>query len=70
LRLSRSRRTAKLLDRKGTPLLAVTFDSLASGIWVRVEGSSPGRGTGSEAYHLDTWTADRLTPPDSTLRKH
>ena len=54
-------RTARLLRADGTPLLALALDSTASGYWVRVDG-------GPEVSRLESWTADRLVPPDSTLR--
>ena len=63
------RRTARLLDRRGESLLSLTFDSTKSGLWVRVTPPLPGE-TGAEAYQLEEWTADQLTPPDSSLRKH
>jgi hypothetical protein len=62
LKKARPRRTARLLDQRGKPVLSLTFDSLASGIWVRHDSGGPG-------YRLDSWTADRLTPADSMLRK-
>jgi hypothetical protein len=66
LRFDRRRRTARLLDAAGTPLLSLVFDSIGSGIWVRAEQGTRASG---EPYRLDSWTADQLTPPDSTLRK-
>jgi hypothetical protein len=77
LRFGRSRRSARLLDRRGVPLLSLVFDSTASGVWVRVaDGWTGGQARGQadrrsegQAYRLDTWTADRLTPADSTLRR-
>jgi hypothetical protein len=62
------RRTARLLDRRGSPLLSLTFDSTTSGLWVRVTPPLPGE-TAGEAYRLEEWTADQLTPPDSSLKK-
>jgi hypothetical protein len=67
LRFDRRRRTARLLAAGGKPLLSLAFDSIGSGIWVRAE--QPGSATSGEVYRLDSWTADQLTPPDSTLRK-
>jgi hypothetical protein len=67
LRFDRRRRSARLLDRAGKPLLALSFDSVASGIWVQVEGE--GQPATGEPYRIESWTADQLTPADSTLRK-
>lgn len=71
LRFSKPRRAARLLDRDGFPLLSLAFDSISSGMWVRV--SKADRRTGgraeNEAFRLDNWTADQLTPADSSLRK-
>jgi Domain of unknown function (DUF4340) len=71
LRFTRPKRTARLLGRDGAPLLSLAFDSIASGIWVRV--SKADRRTGgqaeNEAFRLDAWTADQLTPADTSLRK-
>jgi uncharacterized protein DUF4340 len=62
LRKARPRRTARLRDLHGRPILSLTFDSIASGIWVRHD-------SGGTAYRLDSWTADQLTPADSIFRK-
>jgi hypothetical protein len=72
LRFARPRRSARLLDRRGAPLLSLVFDSIASGIWVRASGQAGGQAdarTGGQVYRIDTWTADRLAPADSSLRK-
>jgi hypothetical protein len=66
LRFDRRRRSARLFDAAGKPLLSLVFDSIGSGIWVRVEQQGS---RATESYRLDSWTADQLTPPDSTLRK-
>lgn len=58
---ARPDRRAALLRQDGSPLLTLVFDSMATGFWVRA-------GQDSTVYRLDTWTADRLTPADSTLR--
>jgi hypothetical protein len=68
LRFNRPRRTARLLDRRGQPLLGLVFDSIASGTWVRLSEGQSGRTRSGEAYRVDDWTADQLTPPDTTLR--
>jgi hypothetical protein len=67
LRFDRRRRNARLLDSSGKPLLALSFDSLASGMWIRVEGK--GQQAAAEPYRIESWAADQLTPADSTLRK-
>jgi hypothetical protein len=72
LRFGRLRRAARLLDSRGAPLLSLVFDSIPSGIWVRVaEGPGKARAGGGdrEPFRLDSWTADQLTPADSSLRK-
>jgi hypothetical protein len=72
LRFRKSRRQARLLDRRGGQLLSLVFDSTASGIWVRADRQTGGRADGKtseQIFRLDTWTADRLTPADSSLRK-
>jgi Domain of unknown function (DUF4340) len=55
-------RRARLLHKNGTPILTLLFDSTAGGFWVRSD-------TAKAVYRIDTWTADRLTPADSTLRR-
>jgi hypothetical protein len=62
LRRQSARRTARLLKRNGEPVLRLVFDSIPSGLWVRT-------GEGREAYRIDSWTADQLTPSESSLRK-
>jgi hypothetical protein len=69
LKFAKSRRRARLLDRSGAPILSLEFDSIPSGVWVRVaDGRADGRAD-REVYRLDSWTADQLTPADSTPRK-
>lgn len=58
---ARPDRRVALLREDGTPLLRLAFDSTATGFWVRV-------GEDSTVYRMDTWSADRLTPGDSTLK--
>jgi hypothetical protein len=58
---ARAERRAALLRADGTPLVALAFDSTANGFWVRA-------GKDSVVYRLDTWSADRLVPADSTLK--
>lgn len=54
-------RRARLLRKDGTPIVALLFDSTATGFWVRPD-------TGTTIYKVDSYTADRLTPADSGLR--
>jgi Domain of unknown function (DUF4340) len=58
---ARPDRRVALLRTDGTPLLTLAFDSTATGFWVR-------GGKDSTVYRLDTWSADRLAPSDSTLK--
>lgn len=60
-RFSPPDRRVRLLDPRGGTLMSLTFDSTATGYWVRAAGDST-------VYRVDTWSADRLTPADSTLR--
>jgi hypothetical protein len=54
-------RRVRLLRKAGSPLLTLAFDSTASGFWVRPD-------TGRTIYRVEAWTADRLTPADTTLK--
>jgi hypothetical protein len=58
---ARAERRASLLRADGTPLVALAIDSTANGFWVRA-------GEDSVVYRVDTWSADRLVPADSTLK--
>lgn len=58
---TRPDRRVALLRADGSPLLTLAFDSTSTGFWVRASGDST-------VYRLDTWSADRLTPSDSTLK--
>jgi hypothetical protein len=60
-RFDRPDRRVQLLRADGSRLLSLVFDSTATGFWVRA-------GEDSVIYRLDTWSADRLTPSDSTLK--
>ena len=60
-KFARPDRRVALLRADGSPLLALVFDSTATGFWVRADGDST-------VYRLDTWSADRLTPSDSSLK--
>jgi hypothetical protein len=55
-------RRVRLLRKDGTPLLTLLFDSTAAGFWVRPD-------TSKTIYRIESWTADRLAPADTTLRK-
>ncbi len=57
------KRRLRALNAAGKPLLALVFDSTPGNLWVRAD-------TGGIVYRMDQWTADRLTPADSTLRPH
>jgi hypothetical protein len=52
----------RLLRKDGTPLLTLLFESTAAGFWVRPD-------TSKTIYRIESWTADRLAPADTTLRK-
>ena len=54
-------RVVRVLDSGGKPLLALTLDSTSGGWWARREGDST-------TFKLDGFTADGVTPADSTLR--
>lgn len=54
-------RKAVLEDAAGHPLAALLFDSTSSGFWVRAD-------TGGTVYKLPAYTANALTPVDSSLK--
>jgi hypothetical protein len=54
-------RRVRLFRRDGTALLSLFFDSTAAGFWVRPD-------TSKTVYRIESWTADRLAPADTTLR--
>jgi Domain of unknown function (DUF4340) len=54
-------RRARLLRKDGTALLTLVFDSTAAGFWVRPD-------TSKTIYKVESWTADRLAPADSSLK--
>ena len=60
-RSTRPDRQARLMRRDGTTIVALLFDSTATGFWVRPD-------TGTVVYTLDHAAADRLTPAVATLR--
>ena len=60
-KFARPDRQVVLLRADGSPLLKLAFDSTATGFWVR-------GGEDSTVYRLDNWSADRLSPSESTLK--
>lgn len=68
LRSAKPKRTARLLNKQGSPLLRLVVDSTAGGLWVRINPGTTSSASG-EAYRVESWTADQLTPADTTLRK-
>ncbi len=54
-------RSVRALRADGSPLLALVFDSIPAGFWVRTD-------TGKVVYRLEAWAADRLTPAENSLR--
>ena len=55
-------RRVRLVGKNSTPLLTLLFDSTAAGFWVRPD-------TSNTIYRIESWTADRLAPADTALRK-
>jgi len=58
---TRPDRTLRIRDRAGREVAALVFDSIAGGFLVRRDGSAT-------VFRIDSWTADRMVPSDSTLR--
>lgn len=54
-------RGVRVLRADGSPLLALVFDSMRAGFWVRTD-------TGKVVYRMENWASDRLTPPETGLR--
>jgi hypothetical protein len=54
-------RRLRVLRKERTPVLTLVFDSTASGFWVRPD-------TGRTIYRVESWTADRLTPADTSVK--
>jgi len=54
-------REVRVTGKGGQMLVALTMDSTANAFWVRKAGDPT-------TYRLETWTANQLTPADSTLR--
>ena len=52
-----------LRDAGARVFLALTFDSTASGYWVRTS-------EGGTVYRLDSWHVDQLTPAAEGLQSH
>jgi hypothetical protein len=60
-RFTRPDRKTQVLRKDGTPIVALLFDSTKGGFWAKAD-------TGHTVYRIETWTADRLAPADSTVR--
>ncbi|MGN6391667.1 MAG: DUF4340 domain-containing protein [Gemmatimonadales bacterium] len=56
-------RRARVLRKDGTPIVALAFDSTATGDWVKAD-------TGRTIYRMDVYSVERLTPADTALKKH
>jgi len=54
-------RRLRVLRKDRTPVLTLVFDSTASGFWVRPD-------TARTIYRLESWTADHLTPADTSVK--
>jgi Domain of unknown function (DUF4340) len=63
LRAARPKRRISVRGTGDRPLLALTFDSTASGYWVR-------KPEGGAVYRLDFWQVDQLTPAEDALKPH
>lgn len=61
-RFAPAERRVRVLRKDATPLLTLLFDSTAAGsMWVKSD-------TGKTVYQMDGFEADRLAPPDTSLR--
>ncbi len=60
-RFTRPDRKTRVLRKDGTPIVTLLFDSTKGGFWVKPD-------TGHTVYRIESWTADRLAPADSTVR--
>ena len=60
-RFSPPDRRTTLLGTDGAALLVLAFDSTAGGFWVRAD-------SGATVYRVDSFTADRLAPAESSVR--
>lgn len=54
------RRRFAALGPAGDTLLALVFDSTQAGVWVRHD-------SGGTVWRIDSWRAERITPPESLL---
>ncbi len=54
-------RRVRLSRADGSPLLTLALDSMPEGFWARVD-------TAPTVFRIESWTADRLAPAESTLR--
>jgi hypothetical protein len=61
LKFAAPRRRLSVLGADGKPRLQLVFDSTKAGLWARAD-------TGTTVWRLDQWSADRLTPADSSLK--
>jgi len=61
LRFAPAKRRLTVLGQDGKPRLQLVFDSTTSGTWVRAD-------TGGTVWQLEGWSADQITPTDSTLK--
>ena len=61
IRFGKNARHAKLMSKAGATMASLTFDSTASGNWVKADSGGP-------VYKLDSWTWGQLTPAESTLK--
>jgi hypothetical protein len=61
LKFAPPKRRLSVLGPDGKPRLQLAFDSSSAGLWIRAD-------TGGTVWRLDSWSADRITPTDSTLK--
>jgi hypothetical protein len=60
-RFSPADRRVRLDRRDGTRLLALAFDSMPGGFWVRADSGGP-------VYRMESWAAERVTPEEKVVR--
>jgi len=65
-RAMRPARRVSLRDARGVLLVALVFDSTASGFWVRRTGGATG-GEAGTVYRMNAWDVDGLTPTRGAL---
>ena len=63
LKFARPKRRLSLRGTGAREILTLTFDSTASGYWVRMPG-------GGSVYRLDFWQVDQLTPAEDAFKSH